>query len=108
MYNIRIYERMSMSEREYKDIEPADEGANRRRIEKCIELAAMFKEIGKGNWKLRNKILAKFRLQEGATKPKAIGYFNDLVDAGIIVISKGKKRWRYNKDAEWDEFSIDI
>lgn len=91
-----------------KEIDSVDETATKRRRERCLELAGMFKEIGKGSIKLAEKILAKFRLQEGVTKNKAYAYFEDLIEADLIKVSKGEKRWVYNSEEESDLFKVEI
>jgi len=88
--------------------ESSDEGATRRRMERSLELCAMFKEVGKGNMASVSKILAKFSLQEGVSDIKAKGYFTQLKEAGLIKISKGEKRWSYHSEFEWDAFKVDI
>ena len=88
--------------------ESSDEGAVRRRRERCMELSAMFKEQKSGSPSILNSILAKFSLQEGVTHRRAKEYFNLLVSAKLIVWKYGRKRWEYNKDAEWELYRIEI
>ena len=85
-----------------------DEGAVKRRSERCAELAAMFKETGKGSMKTLYRIMARFRLQEGITRKVAKGYLDDLKEAGLVKVSKGQKRWRYDPTEEWDLFEVNI
>ncbi len=85
-----------------------DEGAVKRRSGRCMELAALFKEVGEGSVRTKNKILAKFRLQEGVKKKTSLSYFDDLVDVGLIKFFQGNKKWKYNPKAEWDLFHIEI
>jgi hypothetical protein len=88
--------------------ESADEGAVRRRHERAMELAAMFKELGKGNMAAANRILAKFSLQEGVSVIKTKGYFTLLKQSGLVKISKGEKRWTYHQEFEWENFKVEL
>jgi hypothetical protein len=88
--------------------ESSDEGAVRRRRDRCMELAAMFKEHKSGSPSILNSILAKFSLQEGVTQRRAKEYFNLLVSAKLITWKYGHKHWEYNKNAEWELFQIEI
>ena len=88
--------------------ESADEGAVRRRHERAMELAAMFKEVMKGNMATANRIVAKFSLQEGVSPIKSKGYFALLKQSGLITISKGEKRWKYHPEYEWENFRVEL
>jgi hypothetical protein len=80
---------------------------NERR-ERCIELAAMFKEKRKGTMKTLETILSKFSLQEGIRMVLVNEYFENLKGSGLIVFTSGKKGWRYHSEAEWDLFKVTI
>lgn len=73
-----------------------------------IELAAMFKEHLTGGNKLREKIIAKFCLQEGISKKKADIYYQLLKDAEVITYINGHQSWKYNSKAEWELFHVEI
>jgi len=88
--------------------ESSDEGAVRRRRERTMELAAMFKEKGKGSNSDKEGILAKFSMQEGVTKHKAKEYFSLLLGAGLIRLKYGHGHWEYDRDAEWELFKVEI
>ena len=47
-----------------------NESVKRFMRDRYMELAAMFKEEKSGSTRIKEKILAKFQLQEGATKKK--------------------------------------
>ena len=89
-------------------IEASDEGAVRRRRERTMELAAMFKEEMKGSAKALGVIIAKFQMQEGVRKSTALDYYNCLCNAGLVKISRGNKSWHYEPKAEWDLFKVEI
>jgi phage antirepressor YoqD-like protein len=88
--------------------ESADEGATRRRTERAIELAAMFKEAKEGTDSLMKRIVAKFALQEGIRLTNAKTYLNLLIDSQLLYVTKGHKRWKYQEEAEWDLFKVKI
>jgi hypothetical protein len=73
---------------------------------KLTELAAMFKEKRQGNMKLFKKIKARFCLQEGVNPRTADSYCKILESSGLLTISSGEKRWKYNTKEEWDLFSV--
>ena len=76
--------------------------------ERYMELAAIFKEKKRGSIKAMKRLLAKFALQEGVNKYKANAAFSLLTDAGLIIFTSGHKSWKYNPDAEWELFQINI
>ena len=80
----------------------------RRVTERYRELAGMLKEKSKGTLITLEKIVTRFSIQEGLRPSKAKIYLNQLIKVGIIVITSGKKRWKYNSDAEWELFRIQI
>lgn len=88
--------------------ECADELAVQRMHERCIELAAMFKEHVKGGSKMKKRILSRFCLQEGVNIRKATNYFNLLKDSGLIKYTDGHKSWRYDPKEEWELFHVEI
>lgn len=90
------------------DFESADEGATRRRMERAMELAAMFKEAKQGTEHLMKQILAKFALQEGIRLINAKTYLSLLVDSQLLYVTKGKKRWVYQPEAEWSLFKVNV
>lgn len=93
---------------ERQTYESSDEGAVKRRSDRCLELAAMFKEVFSGSLKTMETILAKFSLQEGVSGRKSKEYCKMLCDAGLIKITNGHKSWKYDPKAEWDLFKVDI
>ena len=104
MFHIRESVRVTM----YKPDESSDEGAVKRRTDRCVELAGMFKEMSKGSMKQMYTLLAKFGLQEGVTERKANEYLKMLRHAGLIKITNGHKSWRYDEAAEWELFKVEI
>ncbi len=92
----------------YHEQESSDEAAVRRRMERCLELTGMFKEVGKGSMNKAKQIIAKFSLQEGVSQVKAKGYFNLLKESGLIIVTKGEKLWVYHSEAEWELFRVNI
>jgi hypothetical protein len=73
---------------------------------KLNELAAMFKEKGEGTFSMMTRIKARYCLQEGVKEESADEHVKILIDAGLISFFLGSRRWRYNKRAEWDLFSV--
>ena len=71
-------------------------------------MAAMFKEIQKGSDSVKNKILARFCLQEGVSKRKTKEYFTSILDCGLVKITNGHKSWVYVKEEEWELFKVEI
>jgi len=90
------------------EFESADEGATRRRMERAMELAAMFKEVKEGTEQTMKRIVAKFSLQEGIRLTNAKTYLNLLIDSQLLCVTKGHKRWKYQVEAEWDLFKVRI
>lgn len=88
--------------------ESADEGATRRRMERAMELAAMFKEAKEGTEQLMKQIVAKFSLQEGIRLTNAKTYLTLLIDSQLVYVTKGHKKWKYQVEAEWDLFKVKI
>jgi len=84
------------------------EEKNRELRRKYMELAGMLKEKRKGNMSTLDKILAKFSLQEGLRGERAQACLDRLEKAGLVIVSKGGKRWKYNEDAEWELFKISV
>jgi predicted transcriptional regulator len=92
----------------FQDQESSDEGAVRRRRERCMELAAMFKEIQSGSLNVKNLVLAKFTLQEGISMRKTKEYFSVLLASGLIKLQYGHGGWRYDTKEEWELFKVEI
>ena len=90
------------------DIESSDEGAVRRRRERCVEMAAMFKEKQKGTDNERKSILARFSMQEGVSTKTTKEYFELLKTSGLVKVVNGHKSWKYCEDAEWELFKVEI
>jgi hypothetical protein len=86
----------------------SDEGAVKRRKERTLEFAALFKEAKQGSQRLMEKITNQFMIQEGVSRRKALEYLGSLKGAGLIVITNGHKSWRYEPKAEWDLFKVEI
>jgi len=80
----------------------------KRMTERYRELAAMLKEKGKGNLATLEKIVSKFSIQEGLRPSRAKVYIDQLIKADLVMIVPGKKKWRYNSDAEWELFKVNI
>jgi predicted transcriptional regulator len=91
-----------------QDIEPSDEGAVRRRRERLMEMAAMFKEIQKGSDNIKLKLLARFSLQEGVSMKKTKEYFSAILASGLVKQTNGHKSWRYEPKEEWELFKVEI
>jgi len=81
---------------------------NKELRKRFIELAAMFKEKIKGTEIEAEEIIHRFVLQEGVRLRIVREYIEALEGAGLLIFSKGHKRWHYNPDAEWDLFKINI
>lgn len=79
-----------------------------QRKERQMELAAIFKEEQEGDINSLNKIIHRFSMQEGVKPETAKEYIHSFKIIGLIVFAKGKKKWKYNPDAEWELFRIDI
>ena len=92
----------------YREQDSSDEGAVKRRTDRCVELAAMFKRASKGSQGLLNTILAQFGLQEGVSTRKTKEYYELLRNSGLIKITNGHKSWCYNAEAEWELFKVEI
>jgi hypothetical protein len=88
--------------------ESSDEGSVRRRRERCMEMAAMFKNQLKGNENDIKRIKAQFSLQEGVSIRKASEYFNLIRNAGLITVVSGHKNWQYKPKEEWELFKVEI
>jgi len=73
-----------------------------------LELAGMLKEAKAGNKAKLERIMARFAVQEGLRSIVVKSYMNQLIVAGLVKISEGKSRWKYNPDAEWDLFKITL
>jgi len=82
--------------------------ANECLRERLMELAGMIKEKKEGTAKDMKRILGKFSLQEGVYPATARRYLQALKDAGLVVTVIGSRRWKYNPDEEWDQFTIDV
>jgi len=80
----------------------------RGKRERMAELAGMLKEAKGGNNSKLEKILAKFGIQEGLRSAVVKGYLLQLIKAGLVIMTIGKSRWKYNPEAEWELFSINI
>jgi len=87
-----------------------DEGKTRTRElrKRYIELAGMCKEKKRGTVEELHGIVTKFALQEGVRKDRAEEYLELLIGADLIVLTNGQKRWKYNSDAEWELFKVNI
>ena len=81
---------------------------NRELRKRYTELAGMLKEKGKGNMSTLNKLLGKFSIQEGIKFIRAKDYLELFERVGLIIITPGRKKWKYNIDAEWELFRINI
>ena len=88
--------------------ESADEGATRRRMERAMELAAMFKRAKEGTEATMKQIVAMFSLQEGIRSTNAQTYLRLLIDSQLLYTTKGHKHWKYQADQEWDLFKVRI
>ena len=88
--------------------ESSDEGAVRRRRERLMELAAMFKEIQKGSSDDKNKLLARFSIQEGVSIRKTKEYFKTILDVGLVKLKYGHGHWIYDPKEEWELFRVEI
>ena len=86
----------------------ADEEAVENQRQRYMELAGMLKEKGSGHIKTYSRIVSKFALQEGIKQANAKRCGKLLEDAGLISFTKGRKMWRYNPDAEWELFNVQI
>ena len=91
-----------------QDIESSDEGAVRRRRERLMEMAAMFKEKQKGTDNERKSILARFSMQEGVSTKITKEYFDLLKTSGLVKVVNGHKSWVYVKEEEWELFKVEI
>ena len=92
----------------FQDQESSDEGAVRRRRERLMELAAMFKEIKSGSSNIKDKLLAKFSMQEGVSLRKTKEYFRLLLSSRLVIKQYGHGGWKYNAKEEWELFKVDI
>ena len=81
---------------------------NRELRKRYMEMAAMLKEIGHGSIDQLDKVKHKFALQEGVRMDRATEYLDTLEGAGLIVFAQGDKTWKYNEDAEWELFKVNI
>jgi len=81
---------------------------NRELRKRYMELAALLKEIGHGSMDQLEKVKYKFVLQEGVRLDRANEYIDALEGVGLIVFAQGNKNWKYNEDAEWELFKINI
>ena len=81
---------------------------NKERKEQTLELAGMLKEKRKGTLKQLHKLIHKFCLQEGIVYDTATEYLKSFKAVGLLTIRKGSKTWKYNVDAEWELFKIEI
>jgi len=79
---------------------------NRELRKRYRELAAMLKEKMKGNMVTLDKILGKFSMQEGIKFTRAKEYLNLFEMVGLVKITTGRKKWKYNSDAEWELFRV--
>ena len=86
----------------------ADEEAVYNQRKRYMELAGMLKEKGSGHLKTLKRIVARFALQEGISGVKAKKYLLLLEESDLVVLSGGRKMWRYNSDAEWELFKVTI
>jgi hypothetical protein len=75
---------------------------------RMLELAGMLKEGKGGNKSKLEKIMAKFAVQEGLRSIVVKNYLNQMIVAGLVEVSEGKSRWKYNPDAEWELFTVQI
>jgi hypothetical protein len=85
-----------------------DERLCRRMHGRYKELAGMLKEKGEGTYNEFHQIISKFAVQEGLKRVTAQEYAETLVDFDLILMKEGSGEWRYNEEAEWDMFKINI
>jgi len=88
--------------------EGRDQLVTGRMRNRYIELAAMLKEAKGGTMAKLDKILSKFALQEGLKFTTAKAYLEAFKTSGLVVFTHGRKRWKYNPDAEWELFKVNI
>jgi hypothetical protein len=86
----------------------SEDYSTRRRLQRAMELAAMFKEIGHGSMFVARQVIAKFSLQEGLRKVTAESYFEQLKDSGLITVTYGDTSWKYHSEVEWELFKVEI
>ena len=87
------------------NVENQNQRARRNRM---VELAAMLKEKKKGSISTLNKILDKFSIQEGVRVITAQEYLSLFKSVGLVVVTAGSKKWKYDPDAEWELFKVNI
>jgi hypothetical protein len=75
---------------------------------RMLELAAMLKEKGSGNEKDLKKILARFSIQEGLRAVVVDEYLDKLQESGLVVVTPGMRKWRYNPEEEYENFTVPI
>lgn len=88
--------------------ESRDKIVCKRMKERYRELAGMLKEKGKGVYKTLAKVVSRFAIQEGIREVKAWEYVGLFQKAGLLIMTDGLRKWRYNEDAEWELFKINI
>ena len=88
--------------------ESMDEALIERLRGRYLELAGMLKEKKSGYSDSLNKIMAKFCLQEGIKVRTGKMYLRLLIQSGLVIVTSGKRRWKYNSDAEWELFKVNI
>lgn len=86
--------------------EPTD--PNYKLRQRYIELAAMFKEEGKGTMTVLNTIVNRFKIQMGVKDSTVKEYLKSLTGANLLIIKQGSGKWEYNEDAEWELFNVNI
>lgn len=75
---------------------------------RMLELAGMLKESRSGNKAKLERIMARFGIQEGLRSIVVKNYMNQMIVAGLVKVSEGKSRWKYNSEAEWELFKVQI
>jgi len=90
------------------EVESGENMNLRGRRKRMGELAAQLKEKNSGNLNSLEKILVKFSIEEGLRLNKAQEYLDAFQSIGLIKIEMGKRRWKYNSEAEWELFKINI
>lgn len=85
-----------------------DERICKRMNKRYRELAGMYKEVGQGNYNQFHQIASKFAAQVGVRRSTAKEYAETLTEIGLIIMKEGSGDWKYNEDAEWELFQINI
>ena len=80
----------------------------RGRKKRLVELAGMFKEVGKGNIIKLHEIAAKFAAKSGLRLETVSEYVELFMQAKLLMVKHGQETWEYNEQVEVEIFGTKL